>query len=641
MRGAFFSKIMSKIFTFLTLFFVWLASVAFAEKEADELEKVRRDRERLIDLVISLQDDFGQTLGEYAQLQDDFAALRNQKDAPDHSAQVAELQKKLKEAQERLEQQKPAEPNPTSHALLEQDLVNLRNELHRERQELLIARARVLRLQQLEKENTELTEKLAAESKSHTKTAADLKAIRAEKEALMGKLEKNMSELKKSQEARDALALRLEAVEKENAELRQKLVAQETRLARLTEIEAEHQKTLAAFANLKAENERLTALVAEREKQLANLREHLAAEVKRTLDIPVLIRARDDLQKKLQNREREATALAQKNEALTSRKAELEADIKRVEENIVGMRTQLEKNKAAMDSVDELTRENNQLKTDKAQLEKTIEMAKAELVKAMGSRNLLEAELAESRKLAASSTELKEMNTALMEEQDLLSNRLQNTEATLKASHQLTDELQASMLTLAKEKADLTKVIESNEAEIKKLRATASKPEMSEELARLEKEKAELTATLAKREDDLKQTRDELGRLQITATMAQKKLDDLKRSQAAIDPVQYNLGATKVATQQTRVLKQIRKILEDFPHARFEIVGHTCDLGNADLNLELSRKRARSLYDFLISQGIKTDHLSHRGVGHAEPKTPNTSEANRRLNRRVEVVILD
>lgn len=632
---------MSKIFTFLTLFFVCVASLTFAENEPDELEKIRRDRERLIDLVISLQDDFGKTLRDYAQLQNDYAVLRKQKDAPDHSAQVAELQKKLKEAQERLEQQKPAEPNPTSHALLEQDLVNLRNELHRERQELLIARARVLRLQQLEKENTELSEKLAAEGKSRTQTEADLKAVLAEKEALMGKLEKNMAELKKAQEARDALALRLEALEKENAELRQKLATQETRMARLTEIEAEHQKTLAAFAELKAENERLTALLAEREKQLANLREHLASEVKRTLDIPVLIRARDDLQKKLHDQEKEATDLAQKNKALTSRKAELEVEIKRVEESIVGMRTQLEKNKAAMNSVDELTRENNQLKTDKAQLEKTIEMAKAELVKAMGSRNLLEAELAESRKLAASSAELKEMNTALMEEQDLLSNRLQNTEATLKASHQLTDELQESMLTLAKEKDDLTKVIEANEAEIKKLQANAAKPGMKEDLARLEKEKAELTATLAKREDDLKQTRDELGRLQITASVAQKKLADLKRSEAAIDPVQYDLGATQVATQQTRVLTQIRKILEDFPHARFEIVGHTCNLGEADLNLELSRKRAQALYDFLISQGIKADLLSHRGVGQAEPKAPNTSEANRRLNRRVEVVILD
>lgn len=632
---------MNKIFTFLTLLFVSFAFPASAEEEPDELEKIRRDRERLIDLVISLQEDFGKTLREYAQLQDDYAALRKQKDAPDHSAQVAELQAKLKEAQERLQKQKPADPNPTSHALLEQDLANLRNELHRERQELLIARARVLRLQQLEKENTELSGKLAAEGKSRTQTEADLKAVRAEKDVLMGKLEKSMAELKKSEEARDALALRLEALEKENGELRQKLAAQETRMARLTEIEVEHKKTLAAFAELKAENERLTALLAEREKQLANLREHLAAEVKRTLDIPVLVRARDDLQKKLKDQEKEATSLAQKNKELTSRKAELEAEIERVEKSIAGMQTQLEKNKAAMTSVDALTRENNQLKTDKDQLEKTIEMAKAELVKAMGARNRLEAELAETRKLAASAAELEKMNTALMEEQDLLSNRLKNTEATLKASHQLTDELQASMLTLTKEKADLTKVIEANEAEIKKLQATAAKPGMTEELARLEKDKVELTATLAKREEDLKQTRSELGRLQIAASVAQKKLADLKRSDAKIDPVQYHLGATKVATQQTRVLKQIREVLQKFPHARFEIVGHTCDLGNATTNLELSRERAKSLYNFLVSQGIKADLLSHRGVGQAEPKVPNTSEANRRLNRRVEVEILD
>ena len=87
---------MHKIFTFLTLVFVLVGSPVLAEEKPEDIEKVRKDRERLIDLVLSLQKDFGSTLRDYAKLQNDYAALRKKKNAPDHSAKVADLQKKLK-----------------------------------------------------------------------------------------------------------------------------------------------------------------------------------------------------------------------------------------------------------------------------------------------------------------------------------------------------------------------------------------------------------------------------------------------------------------------------------------------------------------------------------------------------------------
>jgi len=70
-------------------------------------------------------------------------------------------------------------------------------------------------------------------------------------------------------------------------------------------------------------------------------------------------------------------------------------------------------------------------------------------------------------------------------------------------------------------------------------------------------------------------------------------------------------------------------------------VGHTCDLGSEATNLSLSQQRAKALLDFLVEKGIKEDVLTSRGVGLAEPMVPNTSEANRRQNRRVVVEILD
>ncbi|MBT7215388.1 MAG: OmpA family protein, partial [Verrucomicrobia bacterium] len=115
----------------------------------------------------------------------------------------------------------------------------------------------------------------------------------------------------------------------------------------------------------------------------------------------------------------------------------------------------------------------------------------------------------------------------------------------------------------------------------------------------------------------------------------------IKRTTASINPIRYAKGDANITNQQTRVLNEVQQVLKIFPNARFEIVGHTCDLGIADQNIDLSRRRAQSLHDFLLSKGIKKDRLKHRGMGQSEPAVPNTNEANRRQNRRVEVEILD
>ena len=93
--------------------------------------------------------------------------------------------------------------------------------------------------------------------------------------------------------------------------------------------------------------------------------------------------------------------------------------------------------------------------------------------------------------------------------------------------------------------------------------------------------------------------------------------------------------------QQVHVLNQVQGVLKLSPSARFEIVGHTCDLGRKEGNLRLSRERAKALHDFLMQKGVPPDLLKSRGVADVEPAAPNTNEENRRKNRRVEIEILD
>lgn len=68
-----------------------------------------------------------------------------------------------------------------------------------------------------------------------------------------------------------------------------------------------------------------------------------------------------------------------------------------------------------------------------------------------------------------------------------------------------------------------------------------------------------------------------------------------------------------------------------------QIVGHTCNLGSVPHNQGLSERRAKSVVDFLVANGIQSEEITWQGRGLHEPRFPNDSEENRARNRRVEI----
>jgi outer membrane protein OmpA-like peptidoglycan-associated protein len=55
--------------------------------------------------------------------------------------------------------------------------------------------------------------------------------------------------------------------------------------------------------------------------------------------------------------------------------------------------------------------------------------------------------------------------------------------------------------------------------------------------------------------------------------------------------------------------------------------------------MKLSTDRARTVYEFLLGQGIAAARMKYQGFGPENPVAPNDGEANRARNRRVEVVL--
>jgi outer membrane protein OmpA-like peptidoglycan-associated protein len=87
--------------------------------------------------------------------------------------------------------------------------------------------------------------------------------------------------------------------------------------------------------------------------------------------------------------------------------------------------------------------------------------------------------------------------------------------------------------------------------------------------------------------------------------------------------------------------KNIETTRELMQRATFiEVVGHTDDKWDDDHNMELSKKRAASVRDFLVSQGVDASKMVATGMGESMPIASNTTRAGRAANRRVEILIL-
>jgi len=82
-------------------------------------------------------------------------------------------------------------------------------------------------------------------------------------------------------------------------------------------------------------------------------------------------------------------------------------------------------------------------------------------------------------------------------------------------------------------------------------------------------------------------------------------------------------------------VNKVIALLNEFPDRTIEIAGHTCDLGSDAYNMDLSQRRADSVREYSISQGIQADRISTRAYGETTPAVPNTGEENRKLNRRI------
>lgn len=89
------------------------------------------------------------------------------------------------------------------------------------------------------------------------------------------------------------------------------------------------------------------------------------------------------------------------------------------------------------------------------------------------------------------------------------------------------------------------------------------------------------------------------------------------------------------------ILDELAEALRSIPGRTVVVRGHTADIGNPTGQKTLSEERARVVADALSARGIDPRRLIYEGVGGEEPEASNETEEGRRINRRVELIILE
>ena len=102
----------------------------------------------------------------------------------------------------------------------------------------------------------------------------------------------------------------------------------------------------------------------------------------------------------------------------------------------------------------------------------------------------------------------------------------------------------------------------------------------------------------------------------------------------------FATGKAALSDASRNSLVKLAKSLEENPQTNIQIVGHTDNTGSDRVNDPLSVNRAKSVFDYLASQGVSNKRMEYAGKGSKEPVADNTTVAGRQANRRVEVYIL-
>lgn len=107
----------------------------------------------------------------------------------------------------------------------------------------------------------------------------------------------------------------------------------------------------------------------------------------------------------------------------------------------------------------------------------------------------------------------------------------------------------------------------------------------------------------------------------------------------AVDAINFDFNKATIKRESYPYLQSLAKTLTR-TGAKIDVKGHTDNVGGDDYNMDLSKKRAKAVHDYLIRLGVNPNNLSYSYYGSTRPLTDNDTEEHRTMNRRVEFELM-
>ena len=403
---------------------------------------------------------------------------------------------------------------------------------------------------------------------------------------------------------------------------------------RLTVATATIEQRTQAMADLGREAEGLQGALTQTRGELAELQtRHDTAMDKATMDIAALNAKHDAAvdQAAKQRAELEtnhASALDQAN----SRIQALTGDLTALRTEDDALKVQLANESAALAS---LRTEDDALKIQLANESSALAALKAE-------DDALKVQLANE---AAALAALKAQDDALMAKY--------NAETAAYAALQTKHD--AMMAELNARIADTEKALAGVKADLDAATkaATEQKAALEQQISDAKGRIASLEQTLAserKQNEDARTAADQASRAALTyqrdlytrfTDIGAKETEQGMLLRIAETEVQFPVSKATLPKGDLPSLDRVASLLTDFPKLTARIEGHTDASGREETNLALSQARAEAIKEALVTRGIPAERLNAAGIGEAKPIGDNATKAGSRLNRRVEIYIVE
>lgn len=117
--------------------------------------------------------------------------------------------------------------------------------------------------------------------------------------------------------------------------------------------------------------------------------------------------------------------------------------------------------------------------------------------------------------------------------------------------------------------------------------------------------------------------------------------EDLRKAVLRTGNVFFPKNEYSLQAGSEAVLDKVIRLMKKYPSLLIQISAHTDDSGTLEHNLKLSERRAASVLNYFIQNGIPKERLKSVGFGMQKPIADNTSEEGKRQNRRVEFETID